>query len=259
MLTVISPAKTLDFETKPHTRKLSQPIFLEQSAELIETMKQQSPKKLSKLMGISPKLAELNADRYQTWHTPFTKDNAKQAILAFKGDVYIGLAAEEYGERDFTFAQKHLRILSGLYGLLKPLDLIQPYRLEMGTKIKNPGGNDLYEYWNTTVSKTLSAELDSHRNKTLINLASIEYFKSIKPELLPGQVITPVFKDYKNGTYKILSFFAKKARGSMASFITKNRIGKPEDLKAFDVDGYRYNEDLSTDLNWVFTRKAQAN
>jgi cytoplasmic iron level regulating protein YaaA (DUF328/UPF0246 family) len=256
MLTVISPAKTLDFETKPQTSKMSQPQFLENSAELIETMRMQSPKSLSKLMGISPKLAELNADRFQSWQTPSTPENAKQAILAFRGDVYLGLAAEEYNERDFSFAQKNLRILSGLYGLLKPLDLIQPYRLEMGTKIKNPGGDDLYAYWNSTVTDAISDELDAHRNKTLINLASIEYFKAVKPKLLPGKLITPVFKDFKNGTYKILSFFAKKARGSMASFIIKNRISKPEDIKAFDIDGYRFNEDLSTDDSWVFTRKA---
>lgn len=255
MLTVISPAKTLDFETVPHTKKTSQPQFLEQSAELVETMRHQSAKKLSKLMGISPKLAELNADRFHSWHTPFTPDNAKQALLAFKGDVYLGLAAEEFNERDFTFAQKHLRILSGLYGVLKPLDLIQPYRLEMGTKIKNPGGGDLYDFWHDTLTKAISEELSGHRNKTLINLASIEYFKAVKPAQLPGQLITPAFKDYKNGTYKILSFFAKKARGSMAAYIIRNRITKPEDIKAFDVDGYRFNEDLSSESDWVFTRK----
>ena len=256
MLTVISPAKTLDFETAPQTKKNTQPAFLEHSAELVATMRSQSPKKLSKLMSISPKLAELNADRFQTWQPPFTPDNAKQAVLAFRGDVYLGLRAEDFTERDFTFAQKSLRILSGLYGVLKPLDLIQPYRLEMGTRIGNPGGRDLYEYWNETLTRALAEELNSHRNKTLINLASIEYFKAIKPDLLPGGVITPVFKDYKNGTYKILSFFAKKARGSMAAFIIQNRITKPADLKAFDIDGYRYNDDLSSEFDWVFTRKA---
>lgn len=219
-------------------------------------MRQQSPKKLSKLMGISPKLAELNATRFQSWQTPFDCDNAKPAVLAFRGDVYLGLEADEYSERDFNFAQKNLRILSGLYGLLRPLDLIQPYRLEMGTKIKNSGGNDLYEYWDTTITDHLSSELSDHRNKSLINLASIEYFKAVRPELLPGRVITPVFKDYKNGTYKILSFFAKKARGYMASYIVHNRIQKPDDLKSFDIDGYRYNADLSEGDNWVFTRKA---
>lgn len=256
MLTVISPAKTLDFETAPHTKKHSQPLFLDKSADLVATMRKQTPKKLSKLMGISPKLAELNADRFQTWQPPFTEENAKPAVLAFRGDVYLGLEADEYGERDFNFAQKNLRILSGLYGLLRPLDLIQPYRLEMGIKIKNSGGSDLYEYWGSTITDRLGEELSEHRNKSLINLASIEYFKSVQPELLPGRVITPVFKDYKNGTYKILSFFAKKARGYMASYIVKNRINKPDDLKSFDVDGYRYNPDLSEGDTWVFTRKA---
>lgn len=257
MLTVISPAKTLDFETAPHTRKVSQPRFLDESEILVETMRKQSAKKLSKLMGISPKLAELNVDRFKQWQRPFSEDNAKQALLAFRGDVYLGLVAEEFGERDFTFAQKNLRILSGLYGLLRPLDLIQPYRLEMGTKIKNEGGKDLYEYWDATITELMNDDLAGHKNKSVINLASIEYFKAVKPDLLPGNLITPVFKDYKNGTYKVLSFFAKKARGSMASFIVKNRINKPEDIKQFDTDGYQYNADLSHDNQWVFTRKGQ--
>jgi cytoplasmic iron level regulating protein YaaA (DUF328/UPF0246 family) len=256
MLTVISPAKTLDFETSPHTAKNSQPQFLDQSSELIDVMRKQSPKNLSKLMGISPKLAALNADRYRDWNLPFTPDNAKPAVLAFKGDVYLGLDAENYGERDFNFAQKNLRIISGLYGLLRPLDLIQPYRLEMGTKINNSGGADLYQYWHNSISENIAEELGGHRNKTLINLASNEYFKTVKPELLPGRVVTPIFKDYKNGTYKILSFFAKKARGYMASYIVRNRVNKPDDIKSFDVDGYRFNPDLSSDNDWVFTRKA---
>ena len=256
MLTVISPAKTLDFDTSPHTAKNSQPQFLPQSEELVGTMRKKTPKSLSKLMGISPKLAELNATRFSDWQTPFTTENAKPAVLAFRGDVYLGLEVENYGERDFNFAQKNLRILSGLYGVLRPLDLIQPYRLEMGIKIKHGGSKDLYDYWQQTVSENLNAELASHRNKTLINLASIEYFKAVNPDLLPGQVINPVFKDYKNGTYKILSFFAKKARGYMASYIVQNRINKPADIKSFDVDGYRFNPDLSNENDWVFTRKA---
>jgi hypothetical protein len=256
MLTVISPAKTLDFETAPHTKKNSQPQFLEQSADLVATMREQTPKKLVKLMGISPKLAELNVERYQDWKLPFTTENAKPAVLAFRGDVYLGLEAENYSERDFNFAQKNLRILSGLYGLLRPLDLIQPYRLEMGTKLKNSAGNDLYEYWHDQISDHLCQELDRHRNKTLINLASNEYFKAVRPERLPGRVVTPIFKDYKNGTYKILSFFAKKARGYMASYIVHNRINKPDDIKSFDIDGYRFNSDLSAGDDWVFTRKA---
>lgn len=207
-------------------------------------------------MRISPKLAELNACRYQDWSLPFTPDNAKQAVLAFRGDVYLGLQAENYGERDFTFAQKNLRILSGLYGLLKPLDLIQPYRLEMGTKLKNKRGKSLYDFWNNSITEALHEELELHKNKTLINLASIEYFKSIKPALLPGEVITPVFKDFSHGSYKVLSFFAKKARGYMASYIIRNRISKKDQIKEFDIDGYRYNEEMSTSSKWVFTRKA---
>lgn len=254
MLAVISPAKTLDFESKPTTSKVSEAAFLPDSARLIETMRSQSASQLSKLMKISPKLADLNVERYQTWHLPFNESNAKQALLAFKGDVYLGLAAEEYGQRDFTFAQKSLRILSGLYGLLRPLDLIQPYRLEMGTKIKNPEGKDLYEFWGDKITQALNAELKSHKNKTLLNLASNEYFKAVQPKAFDGEIITPIFKDYSGGSYKVLGFYAKKARGYMASYIIKNRLTKPEEIKSFDIDGYKYNPDHSDETNWVFTR-----
>ncbi len=254
MLTVISPAKTLDFETPSSTAKSSTPVFNKQTKQLVEVMREKSPSDLKKLMGISPKLAELNVERYQNFKT--RPRNGKQAVLAFKGDVYIGLDADNYGERDFTFAQKHLRILSGLYGVLKPLDMIQPYRLEMGSKLKTTKGKNLYDFWGSEITKSISKELSGHRNKTLVNLASNEYFKAVDPDLLPGRLITPVFKDYNNGTFKVLAFFAKKARGSMASFIVKNRITKPDDIKDFDVDGYKFNESFSTDDNWVFTRKA---
>lgn len=256
MITIISPAKTLDFESESLTDKSSSPEHLKRSKELVEIMRKKSPKEISKMMGISPKLAELNTERYKQWKPPFNKNNAKQAILAFRGDVYMGLDADSFNQRDFNFAQKNLRILSGLYGLLRPLDLIQPYRLEMGTKLPNKHGKDLYEFWGDKISESLADELSAHRNKTLINLASAEYFKAVNPDLLPGNLITPVFKDYNNGTYKVLAFFAKKARGQMAAFIVKNRINKPQDIKAFDVDGYRYNENYSTDDQWVFTRKA---
>lgn len=256
MLTLISPAKTLDFESPPVTKKTSNHEFMDHSIELIELMRKQTPRKLAKLMHISPKLAELNVDRYQKWQPPFCPANAKQAVLAFKGDVYLGLEAENYNQRDFNFAQKNLRILSGLYGLLKPLDLIQPYRLEMGIKLKNKNGKDLYSFWGESITRSIARELDSHRNKTLINLASIEYFKSVRPELLPGKVVTPVFKDFNNGRYKVLGFFAKKARGCMASFIVKNRITSLDQIKDFDIDGYRFNDVFSTDSQWVFTRKA---
>lgn len=255
MLTVISPAKTLDFDTPPSTKKNSTPAFNRQARNLVEVMKAKSAKDLSKMMGISPKLAELNVERYQNFKS--RPGDAKQAMLAFKGDVYIGLEAESYGERDFTFAQKSLRILSGLYGVLKPLDLIQPYRLEMGTSLKTKCGSTLYDFWGDSIGVSLGKELESHRNKTLVNLASNEYFKAVHTSQLPGEVITPVFKDYSNGTYRVLSFFAKKARGAMATFIVHNRISKPDDIKAFDCDGYTYNEGFSSGNHWVFTRKAQ--
>ena len=253
MLTVISPAKTLDFETPSRTAKKSAPVFQNKTSELVEIMRQKSAKDLSKLMGISPKLGELNAERFEQFCP--SEEAGKQAVLAFKGDVYIGLEAETYSERDFTFAQKNLRILSGLYGLLKPLDLIQPYRLEMGTKLKTAAGKTLYEYWGEDISNALTEELQSHKNRTLVNLASKEYFRAVGSNDLPGKLITPVFKDYSQGNYKILSFFAKKARGAMATFIVKNRITKPADLKAFDWDGYGYNKNYSCDDQWVFTRK----
>ena len=255
MLTLLSPAKTLDFETKPTTTKTSSSNLLARSEELITVMKEQSPQDLTKLMGISPKLAELNLQRYKDWKRPFHLKNAKQAILAFKGDVYIGLEAEAYNIRDLNFAQKNLRILSGLYGLLRPLDLIQPYRLEMGTRLSNKRGKDLYAFWGDEITEEIIEELSKHRNKTLINLASNEYFKSVTPELLPARLITPVFKDYSKGSYKVLSFFAKKARGAMASFIVRNRVNRPEDIKEFNTDGYQFNPDLTNSQQWVFTRK----
>ena len=257
MLTVISPAKALDFETPSTTAKNSKPGFTTRTNELISVMRGKTPKDLSRLMGISPRLAEMNVERFRNFKTRGGANNAcKQAILAFKGDVYIGLDVDTYKEPDFTFAQKNLRILSGLYGVLKPLDMIQPYRLEMGTRLKTARGNSLYEFWGKDIGRSLTKALDEHRNKTLINLASIEYFKAVQTGGLPGRLITPVFKDYHKGTYKILSFFAKKARGSMASFIVKNRINRPDDIKDFDGDGYRFNETFSTEDQWIFTRKA---
>ncbi len=255
MLTVISPAKTLDFDSPVQTTKATLPEHLNRSKELISLLRQASQKDLTRLMGISPKLAELNVERYQAWKQPFTTSNARQSLLAFKGDVYLGIDVATYSQRDFTHAQKTLRILSGLYGVLRPLDLIQPYRLEMGTKLANRKGKDLYEFWGDEITRALAAELAGHKDKTLINLASNEYFKSVRPAALPGQVITPIFKDYSKGSYKILSFFAKKARGQMATFIIKNRIARPAALKAFDGDGYQFNDAYSSDTDWVFTRK----
>ncbi|MCX4027820.1 peroxide stress protein YaaA [Endozoicomonas sp. SM1973] len=254
MLAVISPAKTLDFETPPTTPTYTQPELLKHSEVLIKILRQYSPDQLAQLMKLSDKLAGLNAARFNNWHLPFTPNNAKQAVLAFKGDVYTGLEAESFTEKQFEFAQQHLRILSGLYGLLKPLDLIQPYRLEMGTKLENTNGKDLYQFWGEQITQQLSSQLADVKGP-LINLASNEYFKSIKPKLLDTDIITPVFKDWKNGQYKVISFLAKKARGMMVNYLVKNKIKNPEKLKQFDLAGYQYQPDLSSAKEWVFTRK----
>ncbi|WP_027329719.1 peroxide stress protein YaaA [Marinimicrobium agarilyticum] len=254
MLMLISPAKTLDFDTAPVTDKATQPDFLDQSRELISILRDLAPQDVSSLMGISDKLGQLNYDRYQQWHTPFTADNAKQAALAFKGDVYTGLDAERFKAGDFSFAQQHLRILSGLYGLLRPLDLIQPYRLEMGTRLGNPRGANLYDFWGERLTAAINEQLKALKQPAVVNLASNEYFKAVKPKALTAPLVTPVFKDWKNGQYKIISFYAKKARGLMAAYAIENRIKSAEDLKAFDRDGYGFNAGLSTDKQWVFTR-----
>lgn len=257
MIIVISPAKTLDFETKPITENYSVPRFLDDSCELVEELKLLAPDDISNLMSISPKLGELNANRFQTWQLPFTPDNAKQALLAFKGDVYTGLDAETFSEDDFSFAQRHLRILSGLYGVLKPLDLIQPYRLEMGTKFSNPRGANLYHFWGTALTESLKEELEDDDN-VLVNLASNEYFKSVKAKALDTRMITPVFKDMKNGQYKMISFYAKKARGLMSAYIIKNKLTDIESLKDFDSEGYCYNAEMSNGDDWVFTRNIES-
>lgn len=255
MLLVVSPAKTLDFETKPKTSLHSEPAFLDDSQELIEQLKKFKAQDVTDLMGVSQKIAELNVERFNSWSLPFTEENAKQAILAFKGDVYTGLDAESMKLNDFKFAQKHLRILSGLYGLLRPMDLMQPYRLEMGKKLANKRGKNLYEFWGEKITDAINAQLKTLKSDVLVNLASNEYFKSIKPKLLNAEIITPAFKDYKNGDYKMISFFAKKARGALSRYVIDNRITDPEEMKNFDVDGYKFNSKFSKDNSWVFTRK----
>ena len=256
MLILLSPAKTLDFETKPKTDKASKPIFSGNTNKLVRKMQEKSPEDISKLMGISANLANLNAERYRNFNVRGgSQKHRKQAILAFKGDVYQGLDVQSYNERDFTFAQKHLRILSGLYGLLKPLDLIQPHRLEMGTRLKTEKGETLYDFWGDNIPDSIFKELCSHKNQSLINLASIEYFKAVSRIESKTTVITPVFKDYSKGTYKVISFFAKKARGTMASFIIKNRITSPAGIKSFNEDGYQFNDSMSCEHEWLFTRK----
>lgn len=254
MLALISPAKTFDFDTPAPTREASQPEFLAQAQELIDVLRPLAPHDISKLMGISDKLGVLNYDRFAGWQPPFDLDNAKQALFAFKGDVYVGLAAETLQEGDWKFAQDHLRILSGLYGLLAPLDLIQPYRLEMGTRLANPRGKDLYEFWGSRITEAINAQLKRLADPVVVNLASNEYFKSVQKKDLEAPLITPVFKDWKTDRYKIISFYAKKARGMMSAYILKNRLTDAEGLKGFDEEGYRYNSELSTATEWVFTR-----
>ena len=254
MLAIISPAKTLDYNSPAPTRKHTEPQFLEDSSELIDELREFAPPDVADLMGISSKLAELNVERYATWRTPFTRRNARQAILAFKGDVYLGLDAYSYTERDFTWAQKHVRILSGLHGLLKPLDLIQPYRLEMGSRLKNGRGSDLYEFWGDKVTDALNEALAAQKQPLLINLASNEYFNVLDAGRIDARIVTPTFRDLKNGRYKFLSFFAKKARGLMTSHIVKNRVSTLKALRAFDWQGYRFSKDQSRADEWVFLR-----
>jgi cytoplasmic iron level regulating protein YaaA (DUF328/UPF0246 family) len=258
MLTVISPAKTLDFESPATTRKSTQPLFLERSAALVDDARNMSPDDIRELMGVSEKIAELNHQRFMNWGTPFTLDNAKQSVLAFKGDVYTGLEAETLSTAQLNFAQKHLCILSGLYGMLRPLDLMQPYRLEMGLKFANSGGKNLYEFWGEDITAAISAQLKKSGSKVLVNLASNEYFKAIHPGALDAEVITPVFKDYKNGKYKIISFFAKKARGQMARFIIEDGLNEPAQLKKFKTGGYRYSKAESSAREMVFLRDEAA-
>jgi cytoplasmic iron level regulating protein YaaA (DUF328/UPF0246 family) len=254
MLFVISPAKNLDFETPAVTEAASQPRYLAQSKELIAQLQQFSIQDVASLMKLSDKLAALNLGRFQSWSTPFTADNAKQAILAFNGDVYTGLDAATLDQAGFDFAQKHLRILSGLYGVLKPLDYIQPYRLEMGTKLINAKGKDLYTFWGDQLKTSLAEEPELLSDRVLVNLASNEYFKAIKAKLLNVSIITPVFKEAKNGQYKMISFYAKKARGLMSRYIIDHKITEPEAIKGFDCDGYSFNQAHSTQDEWVFLR-----
>ncbi|MEH6586917.1 MAG: peroxide stress protein YaaA [Halioglobus sp.] len=254
MLTVISPAKTLDFDTPPTTRKATQPLFLQRAADLVADAQDMNPEDIRALMGVSENIAQLNHARFMNWSAPFNLDNAKQSVLAFKGDVYTGLQAETLNTAQLGFAQKHLCILSGLYGLLRPLDLMQPYRLEMGLKFANRGGKNLYEFWGDDITLAVNKQLKKSGTSVLVNLASNEYFKSVKAKQLDGDIITPAFKDLKGGKYKIISFYAKKARGQMARYIIDKELNDPEGMKKFRVDGYRFNKAESTARDWVFTR-----
>lgn len=254
MLIVISPAKTLDYETAPVTRTHTKPAMLKQSQQLVEILRNHSALELAQLMNLSTKLTKLNFDRYREWKTPFSLKDAKQAVLAMKGDVYTGLDAESFNSTDFAFVQQHLRILSGLYGLLKPLDLMQPYRLEMGTKLANPQGSDLYSFWGDGISRAINKALEAQGDDILINLASNEYFKSIRPKLIQGRIITPQFKEKRGDAYRTIGIFAKRARGLMSRHIIKQRLRDPEQLKGFKSDGYRFSKQLSKGDQWIFVR-----
>jgi len=254
MLTVISPAKTLDFETPPTTRRATQPEFLAQAEALVSDARALSPADIRSLMGVSETIAQLNHARFMNFSPPFSLDNAKQALLAFRGDVYTGLAAETLSSAQLGFAQQHLRILSGLYGVLRPLDLMQPYRLEMGLKFSNQGGRNLYEFWGEQITRSLQQALRKSGSAVLLNLASNEYFKAVQPKALDAEVVTPVFKDLKSGKYRVISFFAKKARGQMARYIIEKEINEPEALKDYTVAGYRYSAAQSSARELVFCR-----
>ena len=247
---LISPAKTLDMDGAIAVPKTTLSPFLEESVLLIKDLKKLRSTDIQDLMKVSSKIAELNAERFNNWSLPFNETNARTAIYAFKGDVYTGLEAESLSEVDINFAQEHLSLLSGLYGLLRPLDLMQAYRLEMGTKFANKRGKNLYEFWGNKITE----EINKREKDCVINLASNEYFKAVNKKVLNAEIISPVFKDEKNGTLKIISFYAKKARGMMTRFIIQNRIKNVEEIKNFNLGGYAFSENLSNTKEWIFTR-----
>lgn len=257
MIIIISPAKSLDFKTKSPIEQFSQAEFLSESKKLVTVLKEFSPLNLSKLMSISPDLAQLNYQRFQKWKMPFGIENAKQAIYSFSGDVYSGFNAYSLNDKSIAYCQSHLRILSGLYGVLKPLDLIQAYRLEMGSKLSVGKHKNLYSFWKDKLTDNINHSIAETNSKFLINLASNEYAKSIQLKNVKSEVITPVFKDWKNGQYKMISFYAKKARGMMARYIIQEQIKSKEDLKSFSKDGYVFNEELSKLKPFTFTRESQ--
>jgi cytoplasmic iron level regulating protein YaaA (DUF328/UPF0246 family) len=254
MISIISPAKTFDYKTAVTVKKSTLPEYVPRCSELVNLMRKKSSQDIASLMGVSDKIAQLNFERFADWSENFTSKNSRQSLLAFKGDVYIGLNAYVFSPDDFEFAQQHLRILSGLYGILRPLDLVQPYRLEMGIKLANDKGSDLYQFWGDSIADSLNRQLQESDSDTLINLASNEYFKSVNTHSLNAKIVTPVFKDYKNGKYKIISFYAKKARGLMAAWLITNRITDPENLNQFDLAGYKYSNRDSSDGQLIFLR-----
>ncbi|NKG33322.1 peroxide stress protein YaaA [Acinetobacter junii] len=257
MLALISPAKTLDYTTALPTDTHTQPRLLEQSQQLIDVCRKLSATEIASLMTVSEKIANLNVERFRDWNAEFDFSNARQALFAFKGDVYTGLDAYHLKDQDIDFAQQHLRMLSGLYGLLRPLDLMMPYRLEMGTKLKNSRGNNLYEFWGSIITEQINQDLAEIDAKVLVNLASDEYYKSVNEKKIQAEIIKPVFLDQKNGKYKVISFYAKKARGLMARYLIENKLSQVEQLKAFDSEGYYFDAESSSDKELVFKRDEQ--
>lgn len=257
MLALISPAKTLDYETALPTDTYTQPRLLEQSQQLIDVCRKLSASEIASLMTVSEKIANLNVERFRDWNADFDFSNARQALFAFKGDVYTGLDAYHLKDQEIDFAQQHLRMLSGLYGLLRPLDLMMPYRLEMGTKLKNKRGHNLYEFWGSIITDQINQDLAEIDAKVLVNLASDEYYKSLNEKKIQAEIIKPVFLDQKNGKYKVISFYAKKARGLMARYLIENKLSQVEQLKAFDSEGYYFDAESSSNKELVFKRDEQ--
>jgi len=254
MLITLSPSKGQDFESTALSRTYSKPQALKDSELLIKELRKIRQQDIQQLMSVSENIAKLNTDRYKSFKTPFTPKNAKQAIFAFKGDVYSGIDIEEYSEADLEYAQDHMRILSGLYGCLRPLDLIQPYRLEMKTKLHNVRGENLYQFWGDRITDELNKALEKQKQPVLVNLASNEYFKSVKPKQLKGRLLNINFKESKDGKTRVVAIFAKRARGMMTDYILRNRIEKPEDIKKFKQGGYRFRKELSDEKQWTFER-----
>ncbi|NDF79265.1 MAG: peroxide stress protein YaaA [Betaproteobacteria bacterium] len=257
MLLLLSPAKSLDYETPVAGVSHTLPQFVSQSAELIEVLKPKTPVQIAELMDLSDNLAALNVARYEAWRPKFTAKNSKQAILAFNGDVYDGLDAKSLKVKELEWAQDHVCILSGLYGVLRPLDWMQPYRLEMGTALTNPRGNNLYQFWGSSIADYLNQRLSKDKTPVIINLASQEYFKAVDLKTLQARVVECVFEDYKGGKYKVISFFAKRARGLLARYAIQKQIKNPEKLKDFDADGYGFVASASDENRWVFRRRVK--
>ncbi|WP_286802900.1 peroxide stress protein YaaA [Acinetobacter sp. UBA2063] len=254
MLALISPAKTLDYETALPTDTYTQPRLLDQSQQLIDVCRKLSATEIASLMTVSEKIANLNLGRFRDWNADFNFSNARQAMFAFKGDVYTGLDAYDLDDQEIDFAQQHLRMLSGLYGLLRPLDLMMPYRLEMGTKLKNPRGDNLYQFWGDTLANLINQRMAENKHKVLVNLASNEYFKAVNPKKISADIITPRFEDGKDGQYKVVSFYAKKARGLMVRFAAENQLTTAQQLKDFNLEGYQFVENASSTTEYVFRR-----